>query len=62
MLVVLLGVGKTGRSVDGGRAELGPALGRELGRGEVAQGAVRTERVVLAAEAGEGDLGAAIRR
>ena len=58
MLVVLVGVGKTGRSGDVGRAELGPALGCELGRGEVAQGAVRAERVVLAAEAGEGDLGA----
>lgn len=59
LLVVLVGVGKTGQSGGLGRAELGPALGGELRRGEVAQGTVGTQGVVLAAEADEGDLGAA---
>jgi len=59
LLVFLVWVGKTGRSGGRGRAELGPVLGGELRRGEVAQGTVWAERVVLPAEAGGGDLGTA---
>jgi hypothetical protein len=59
LLVVLVGVGKTRRSGGLGRAELGPAFGGELRWGEVTLGTVRAQGIVLAAEACDGDLGAA---